>query len=237
MIFYSGARKGDGSDLLNWMHDNTLGSAIYVPPVEGYRSDTVTQVSRLYAACVTDSNDYLMTSDVDMIPLSDYWRPNPDDVTIYGHDLAGHHYPICYVGMKAEKWRQVMRLEGKDFNALIKRDLDSLPQAKNPDFYKYWFSDQDLITDRVNASGLPKKFINRGKQSNGFAMGRVDRGSWNIHLPKLIDCHMFHQVYFRNNSDKLNATMTLLGKVWPNEDFGWFQEYTRSYQKLTGHGD
>ena len=42
-----------------------------------------------------------------------------------------------------------MNLNTTDYNSLIKRDLDSLPQAKDPDFYKYWFSDQDLITQRL----------------------------------------------------------------------------------------
>src|SRR5688572_21231505 len=43
--------------------------------VKGYETSTVSQVSRLYAACeIGDENDILMTSDVDMLPLSNYWN-------------------------------------------------------------------------------------------------------------------------------------------------------------------
>src|SRR5688500_6924379 len=34
-----------------------------------YQSETITQVSRLYASCIVDG--YLMTGDIDMLPLSD----------------------------------------------------------------------------------------------------------------------------------------------------------------------
>lgn len=62
-----------------------------VHQIDGYRSDTVTQVSRLYAHLTmtgmvdpdykmpADMCSYLMTGDIDMLPLSDYWKPNLSD--------------------------------------------------------------------------------------------------------------------------------------------------------------
>lgn len=202
--------------------------------IEGYRSDTITQISRLYAACVQDG--YLMTGDIDMIPLSDYWHPNPNEITVYGHDLTGYgHYPICYIGMPKERWVEVMGLSSPDYNKLIKRDLDTLPQAKDPDFYKYWFSDQDLITQRIQQTEFKVTTINRGQYSNGFARGRVDRGAWSLDHKQFIDAHLFHQMYHKGREQYFEKTLDLLEKIWPEENFDWFILYTEKFRKLTGH--
>ena len=199
---------------------------------EGYRDDTVTQISRLYAACCYTDDSFLMTSDIDMIPLSDYWYPKKDEITVYGHDLTSYtHYPICYIGMEADKWKEVMQLDGIHINSLIKRDLDSLPQAKDSDFYKYWFSDQDKITQALNEYGKEKlTIINRGQYENGYAKGRVDRGAWNIELDQYIDSHLLRDIY--KNDDNFLRTMELLETIFPNETFSWLKEYTNNFSEL-----
>jgi hypothetical protein len=202
---------------------------------DGYRSDTITQISRLYAGCVIDTHDMVMTGDIDMIPLSDYWKPKQEDVTVYGHDLTGYgHYPICYIAMDGYKWAEVMNLVNFDYDEHIKRDLDTLPQAKDLDFYKYWFSDQDLITARLNEYGKEKiTFINRGQGSHGYARGRIDRGSngWVLDQPELIDAHLMQQTHHSN--EKIQKLMDLLHHVWPKEDWKWFLEYTKEFKKLS----
>lgn len=207
---------------------------ILVEQVGGYRSDTITQISRLYAACVQEG--YLMTGDIDMIPLSDYWHPNENEITVYGHDLTEFgHYPICYIGMPHTRWIEVMGLTSADYNKLIKRDLDTLPQAKDSDFYKYWFCDQDLITKRINETQFPKTIVKRGQLPNGFARGRVDRGAWTLDHKEFIDAHLHQQMYHKDREDKFNQTLDLLYKIWPYEDFDWFIRYTHEFRKLTGH--
>lgn len=225
-----------------WLLDGVNVQYNQVLGIDGYRSDTITQISRLYAACVghyvPEMRDaYLMTGDIDMVPLSDYWKDYDEkQITIWGHDLTGYgHYPICYIGMPSSRWIEVMCLGSPDYNALIKRDLDTLPQAKDPDFYKYWFSDQDLITKRINDTQFPKNFINRGQHSNGYAVGRVDRGAWSLDHKQFIDAHLFQQVYHKGREDKFERTIELLTTVWPKEDFSWFIEYHLKFQKLTGH--
>lgn len=214
-----------------------------VASLEGYRSDTITQVSRLYGTCVVDG--YIMTGDIDMIPLSDYWHPDPNKITVYGHDLTGFgHYPICYIGMDSMKWADVMNIKDNDFNKWIKRDLDQLPQARSTDFYKYWSTDQDLITDRIKQYGLSNvEFVNRGQYANGYAKGRVDRGIWTLDHEQFIDCHMHRDIFkaFQNNkhenydtySKKWSDTMRMLEKCFPGENFDWFVDYTKEYAKLT----
>lgn len=210
-----------------------------VKDVPGYRSDTITQVSRLYAGCAYRRGAYLMTGDIDMIPLSDYWHPANGKPTVWGHDLTGYtHYPICYIGMSSEYWVDVMSLrqEGeinKDYNELIKRDLDTLPQAKDPDFYKYWFSDQDLITKRLKP--FKPTIINRGQYPNGYARGRVDRGAWTLDHKEFIDAHLHHQIHHKQNDWKFQQTLELLRKIWPEENFDWYIEYHNEFKRLTGH--
>jgi hypothetical protein len=221
--------------------------------IPGYRSDTITQISRLYAGCLDfiQDDDYIMTGDIDMMALSDYWQFDPEKITVWGDDLTGFkHYPICYIGAQKKKWKQFMRLDSDDYNALIKHDLDSLPQAKDPDFWKYWFSDQDLVTQRIKEFGEGIVPEHRGQYANGLARWRVDRGGWSLNHDKFVDAHLHRDIFkhfwqlkdegevVRMNkatlyNKKWMETMALLEKVFPNENWDWFVNYTREYAKLT----
>lgn len=210
---------------------------VYTLDVPGYRADTITQISRLYAACIFNRGEYLMTSDIDMLPLSDYWQ-SARGIQVWGADLTNYkHYPICYIGMHSENWAAVMdlRVDGRissDYNALIKRDLDSMPEAKSEDFEKRWYVDQDLITRRLKP--FHPTIINRGRYPNGLARGRVDRGEWSLNHREFIDCHMHRRIHYNEYKYKFTETMDLLKKVWPDEDFTWFVEYHNEFRKLTG---
>lgn len=203
-----------------------------LPSLKEYGSDTITQISRLYAACVVTEQAFIMTSDVDMIPLSDYWDFNEEAITIWGHDLTGYqHTPICYIGMKASYWKEVMKLESNDYNALIKRDLDSMPNAKSEDSVKRWVVDQDLITERINASTHPKEIIIRGMYENGYPIGRVDRSAWSQLHNTYIDCHGPHDLL--ENPDSREKLMRLLRFIWPEENFTWFENYLKELKQWT----
>lgn len=205
-----------------------------VNEIEGYRSATIAQISRLYAAISFQDDDFIMTGDCDLIPLSDYWRPDVDSKTVYGFDLTDYtEFPICFISMKAKYWREVMKLTTGDMDYNIKRDLDAMPNAKSDDFYSYWGVDQQLITQRLKP--FNPTLINRGKYSNGYATGRMDRGNWDYNHTSFTDAHMFQQLYFKQNQDKFDKTMELLTSIWPDEDFGWWIKYTEEFRKLTGH--
>jgi hypothetical protein len=211
--------------------------------IDGYRSDTITQISRLYGSCVVDG--YIISGDIDLIPLSDFIHPDVNKITVYNHDLTGFtDYPICYIGMDSLKWADVMNIKDSDYNKHIKRDLDGLPQAKSTDFYQYWGTDQNHITARLKQYGLSNvDFINRGQYPNGYAKGRVDRGSWSLDHEQFIDCHMHRDIFkaFQNKDHehynlyvkKWNETLEMLYKLWPDENLDWFINYTQEYAKLT----
>lgn len=186
-----------------------------------YKSETIAQVSRLYAACVVDG--MIMTGDVDMIPLSDYWKPEWSRITTYGRDLTDYHYPICYIAMDSSQWMKVMNITSDDYNAHLKRDLRK--QAN------MWGLDQDIITERLLIFGKDKiTHVHRGTYPNGYPVGRVDRSAWTKEHSVFIDAHLPRGIYYDKESfAKVNL---LLHWVWPNEDFTWFYEYTEKFKQL-----
>lgn len=216
--------------ITNTCSENGISGTIHaVYAIDGYTSETIAQVSRLYAACVKDG--YLMTGDIDMIPLSDYWKFDENEITTWGHDLTAYqHYPICYVGMPSTRWIEVMGLRNDDFNTLMKEDLDSMPNAKCSDSVKRWVVDQDLITQRLNDTQFKKISVERGAYRNGYPIGRVDRSAWTLNHEVFIDAHLPHDVL--KNQESFKKVMDLLHKNWPKEDFLWFVNYTKEFKKL-----
>lgn len=206
-------------------------SGVFLDAINGYKNETIAQIARLYAGCCFTSNVYVMTSDIDMLPLSDYWDVDTTKITVWGHDLTGYqHMPICYIGMTSQRWIELMGLSSDDHDRFIKRDLDSLPNAKSEDSVKRWVVDQDLITERINGVQFDKLFVPRGIYNNGYPIGRVDRSAWHLMHDQFIDCHMLRDIW--KSPDNLAKTLLLLYKIWPEEDFAWFQEYTEKFTLL-----
>ncbi len=202
--------------------------------VPEYESSMVTQTARLYAACEITEQAYIMTGDIDMIPLSDYWKFNDDEITVWGRDLTDYHYPICYIGMNTSNWIEVMNLKDgvrKPYmtNSFIKRDLDSMPNAKSEEAIKRWVVDQDLITERLNNCGMPITKIDRGMYANGYPVGRVDRSAWTLEHSQFVDCHMPRGIWKDTATEQ--QMLQLLYKVWPNENFNWFEQYTEEFNR------
>lgn len=193
-----------------------------------FPSETVAQVSRLYGACVADG--YLMTSDIDLIPLSDYWQPDFEKLTVWGRDLTDYHYPIGYIGAPAGTWKEIMLLPHSDYNELIQFDIER-SFDKSATKQKKWVFDQDLITARINESSHFPERVDRGTdKKTGYPKGRVDRSSWHLNHVELIDAHLFHDAHI--NDESFRKIMVLLKTVWPNEDWTWFVNYRNEFKKL-----
>jgi hypothetical protein len=207
-----------------------VGDTKFIDGINGYKTDTIAQVSRLYATCIDHFNggDYFMTSDVDMLPLSDYWHFTHPGFTTWGRDLTDYHYPICYIGAGCNEWEGIMNVTHFDYSEMIERDLnDFYPKAKNK-----WCVDQDIITERLLAYGKEKiTHINRGTDKRtGYPIGRVDRSNWRLDHETLIDAHLPHDIL--TNEDSFHKVMNLLHHVWPQQDFNWFVSYHKQFKKL-----
>lgn len=218
-LFYLGKHDKREEFVLTFCKE--LGAEIIeVEPIEGYRDDTVIQCARLMCGHYAKDDDYLITGDIDMIPLSDYWRLQ-EDITVYGHDLTDFtHIPICYISTKGKEWKNLVSETLKDL-------LDKYPQAKHSDFYKYWFTDQDIITERIDHNDVA--WVNRGKYASGYAYGRVDRGSWTLEHPEYIDAHLPRQAWL--NEFAMQQVTDLLEKCHPKAT-GWFKLYTEDFREL-----
>lgn len=194
-----------------------------------YLTETIAQVSRLYASCNhIPTNDYVMTGDIDMIPLSDYWKFDPDKISVWGHDLTNfQHYPICYIGMKVNRWAEVMKTGGNIYSSILK-DLGKHPYSnKTAEKEKRWVVDQDIITERLN--GLQKDSYSRGVYDNGYPIGRVDRSAWNFKHERFIDCHLPRNIY--EGSKGIAEVATLMASIWPDQRFEWIMKYTNEFNK------
>lgn len=158
-------------------------------PAWPYREETITQCIRLYAALLPQikDDDLLMTSDADMIPLSDYWKPDADKITTYGHDLTGYqHVPMCYIAMTAANWKKVMNLNGQLSDCLL-NDLSN-SKALSEERTEWWGVDQDIITERL--SHHDRLNINRGIEPDSYLpKGRFDRAGMQYPKTPLIDLH------------------------------------------------
>lgn len=195
--------------------------------VHGYGSDTIAQVSRLFAASVEKDASILMTSDCDMLPLSDYWKPMDYRVTCYGRDLTDYHYPICYVAANPFNWIKIMLLTDESAKQQVKNELDLRNKKTNP-----WLWDQDILTERLNAYG--KNLITRIDRGSdfrtGYPIGRVDRSNWTLDHKILIDAHLPHDIL--TNEQSFKKVLDLLHHCWPGEDWKWFVNYHKEFKKL-----
>jgi hypothetical protein len=193
---------------------------ITVPKIEGIRQETIAQASRLYAANHFSGDYYLMVSDMDLLPLSDYWKPELDKITSWGHDLTDYSfYPMGYIGMPVDKWRSVMRLTGdtvKDFE----RDAKELGTPYKADWETWWNYDWDLLTKRLKSNPMFNDIVNikRGRQPGScYAVGRVDRGlGMAIPEGQLIDAHCDNINV--KHEDKLPRFLNLFNSIYGELD-------------------
>jgi hypothetical protein len=197
------------------------------------KTETTAQISRLFAwadirayewdALKSGSQFYMLTSDADMLPLSNIWEPIDGSITCYGRDLTDFHYPICYIGMDDILWDIVTETDGDYADDKVKNALNGR-QIK-------WTADQDFITEKLLKHRNDIVHIDRGTDKRtGYPRGRVDRSNWRLDHEQLIDCHMPHDIL--TNDKSFHKVMELLHLNWPKEDFKWVVEYHKQFKKL-----
>lgn len=178
-------------------------SKVFVlPDIEGVRKESIAQAGRLYGANCIDDDCLVMTSDMDLLPLSDYWNPKPEAITIYGHDLTDYsYYPMGYTAMKASKWVELfndMEADAEKYSYMV----------KSPEWEQWWNWDWRMLTDRLSG-GTVTKILRGNRAGSCFAYGRVDRGD-SMQIPPgetLIDAHCENVNV--QHPDKLNKFLNL----------------------------
>ena len=190
---------------------------ISLPEIDGLKTGTIAQAGRLYAANVLPEDAIIMTCDMDLLPLSDYWHPQSHDITVYGHDLTWRSfYPMGYIAMTGKNWKKYMELTG-DTKADMIADSKSGKSNYNPYdqvWEKYWDYDWSLITNKLKPYEKQITFIDRGQINIAgatLAKGRIDRHNWLItqNQPEpFIDAHC------ENNNVRHPVKLEPFLKVW-----------------------
>ena len=130
----------------------------------GLRNETIAQGGRLYAANYLPQDSLIMTCDMDLIPLSDYWHPKIEDITIYGHDLTWHSfYPMGYIAMSGANWKKYMNLTGLTENDFDRDARETQRAFVTDDWESWWNFDWDLITKRLKPFAKQLTFVDRGQ--------------------------------------------------------------------------
>lgn len=193
---------------------------IRIPDMPNVRRETIAQAGRLYAANYFKHDEHdvlLMTSDMDLLPLKDYWKPDPNNITVYGHDLTWYSfYPMGYCAMTVANWKKHLELFG-DTDAEFFRDakITNLPFA--PDWESWWNHDWQLLTQRLTPYKQNITFINRGQidiAGATLAKGRVDRYNWRatMNQPDWIDAHCHNNNVL--HPDKQNDFFDVYNKIY-----------------------
>lgn len=190
---------------------------IRLPDFPELREATIAQAGRLYAANYLPLDALIMTSDMDLLPLCDYWHPHNEHITVFGHDLTDYtYYPMGYVAMTGQEWKEKMRLT-YDTKADMLRDAKEFPICLSDDWATWWNYDWTLLTARLKPFENEILFVKRGRGHSGFAYGRVDRGD-SCQVPTgetLIDAHLEnHNTMHPEKFDKfLKLFEPLYGKL------------------------
>ena len=178
---------------------------MFVKQILNYKSSTIAQVSRLFACAdpFFKSDDYILTSDADMLPLSRTWFDQYDVNKTFnffgGNAYLGYigeaspsklpqKFPICYIGSNVINWRQVMNI--KELNLQISME-QLIKEREAAGCRDDWYYDELTFANKMFNSPLiaHSQFINRN-WSGGRASQRLDRDNWNFSSQKnLIDCH------------------------------------------------
>lgn len=197
------------------------------------KTATYAQCARLYGATqpLMDDNEILVTGDIDMAVFQkEFFKLIDNDmVHIVGADLVpDYQYPICYIAMPAEKWRNVMDI---GLGETHQHKLDQLLGDLDCEHFRgnYWAKDQETIYNHIIRSGQMLFKLYRAKPGTQFAMRRADRDGWPVQIPTdIIDAHLPRPGYVYDNFAKI---LNLFQTMYPDDNFDWMVEYRNEYVK------
>jgi hypothetical protein len=189
---------------------------VKLPDIPELRTATIAQAGRLYSANYLPMDALIMTSDMDLIPLQDYWHPEPDKITVYGHDLTWFSFfPMGYTAMTGANWKKYLNCTYDTAGDMI-RDCKEIELAYKEDWESWWNHDWTLLTKRLMPFKEQLTMINRGQINIAgatLALGRVDRYNWEEtqKQPNLIDAHCENVNVMHH--DKLNKFLSIYESI------------------------
>lgn len=200
---------------------------IYVESVPHYEKMTG-MLSRLLIGAINSSiineNDFVFTSDSDLIPFrKEYFRITDYESIIlldafrfgkfrYKKEFYSM-YSMQYIGMKKCLWRSIMRLreneltlDGRSILKLVKNLYGSSNVKKNADIWRgdtSWWLDQKLVSIHIdNYLKFNKDQTVVRQPYDGLKLDRIYSDKKWLHTfekeyDSIIDAHLFHDNYFK----------------------------------------
>lgn len=237
IIFACGEMDKKAKYALDFARD--LGAEIhYISNIKGYTDQNISQFSRLFASVLPiTENSYLLTGDIDMWPFSKYYFHQQNmnkKIHLFGANTSNHKiYPMCYIGMEASTWRQVMDI---DANSSVEDNMEKQLDAflgKNPSSYEGWFFDENLFVAKIKKwSGYPNncQMIDRSSSYN-ILDNRIDRDRWiyNGYDSSIIDSHVLRPGFYDDNWPRL---LTMLKDLLPKDKVNLLIEYKNNWEKI-----
>ena len=241
-------------DLVLEMSKNVGAHVNHFKHINGYRTSTVAQISRLFAAAdpLFKDDDYIITDDIDKFVISYPWFNQQNfskDIHIFDIDETNYtRLKIGYIGMQARVWKEVMNVSDSSLGENVEKCLE---EHLSKDSYKNgqrlsqfekerddaWNLDEYLLTKSVfNSQYYPDKcqMIERGGNHLGLRNGRIDRTFWKETMSmylrtQLIDVHLHRDPY----QDWMWKDIKLImSTVFSPKEIEAFQEYKDKFVEL-----
>jgi len=213
----------------------------FISEIDGYRTSSVAQNSRLYISCLPMYHDgmYMVLSDMDMLPLNRAWfnkqdmskRVHLDYANVYRHK----QYPLCYVGCDVGTWKEIMKPSHPD-NIIesIKSQFEADGLKSETDGMKVWCYDETMFGKKIKAWPGYRKDCQMFNRKGCPPVDRIDRSCWpeTFDIQEMVDCHSIRP----GHTDDANwlKVKSVLAKVVSKEDLLWAENYRMNFCKVKG---
>jgi len=209
-------------------------ATFYTFSCEERKEATYCQTSRLFGATVCeDENEILITGDADLAVFGnefDYFKDG--EVRVIGADLLSeemNQFPMCFIGMPVSEWKHIFCLDGDTLQSALDDTVGLLESSTfRGDFWGY---DQWLAHQSITKNVRGQIFKNsRAKFPERFATRRLDRDDSFLMERDVTDVIDFHLP--RPGYEHFDKILTILLKIYPQEDFTWLETFNSEYKKL-----
>lgn len=210
---------------------HSMADYLFLGNVKGCSKALAIKLARWYAGCYTifADDDYLLTSDIDLWPLSFAWYSSQDPEKryhLFNADIhGGAMHSTCHIGAQAKYWRKLMGVSsGDDIAKVIEKSVAGAFAKHDSSWIGKRSDEQFMKTHILDFGGYPAdfQFIDRGSPPEG----RIDRDSWpeKVETGGKIDAHLL-----RPGTDP--RVWELVSPLIPDTLRAWADEYQFEYME------
>ena len=235
LVFLVGTRtRWEKLNALKIVFDELESAEVHiVPPVGFLTSANTARIVRLFAACI-DVNGYLLTADVDILPIDVDWFTREYEagtVDLYDADCNAWgqygplpRYNMNYIGAGVAEWREIMQYSMGEPHQVMMLDLQTfLGKKHNPISEMHY--DERRVSAAIEAwSGKKNPILREGMSPH---------------------CYPRRSYVSREAGDHIDAVLPINAPGWRGETLsyihglyrdtindGWFDEYKDRFGRV-----